>query len=312
MTERQQFINALAGEIAKQRVPPEKITAYNGLLNKYYDRLCAEPKMQNVDLLLYVERISAKIIPQLNAAEEEPEPDEDADMKIAGEEYNQPPKPEEIPVPIPKVQEEKPKTVFASEEDEFLAMAQDEENTKNMNPVIIKDIADTMPTQAVDAVTVNVPKPVWEPEIKEMHTEPAIKTPVRGTAKFWGIFVLTLPLTIPLMLAVFALVALGWGVLAGLLAAGIAGMAVAAAGGAALSLVGFIYGVILLFSEATVGVYEIGLGLICAGTGMIVGILFYNFSIRLMPLIMKKAAKLMKKLFSKIGELFDDMKRRVA
>ena len=83
-----------------------------------------------------------------------------------------------------------------------------------------------------------------------------------------------------------------------------------AAVGAAASLTGIIYGIIKLFSVSSIGIYEIGFGIIIAGVTMICGILLYNASVRLMPWLFRKTAELFKYAFSKVKPYIREYKRR--
>ena len=48
-----------------------------------------------------------------------------------------------------------------------------------------------------------------------------------------------------------------------------------------------------------IGLFEIGLGVIVSGSVLLVGILVYNFAMRLIPYAMKQLARLFKFAFSK-------------
>jgi len=80
--------------------------------------------------------------------------------------------------------------------------------------------------------------------------------------------------------------------------------------GAAASLTGIIYGVIVSFTTPAIGIYEIGFGVIMIGITMIFGILSYNGAVRLMPWVFKKTGILFRFTWSKIKPLILAYKRR--
>ena len=82
------------------------------------------------------------------------------------------------------------------------------------------------------------------------------------------------------------------------------------AAGAAASLTGIVYGVIVSFTTPSIGVYEIGFGVIMIGITMIFGILSYNGAVRLMPWVFKKTGILFRFTWSKVKPLILAYKRR--
>ncbi len=108
------------------------------------------------------------------------------------------------------------------------------------------------------------------------------------------------PFVLALALVVVALYIFFWVALALLLIFSIAGLIVFVAAGCCISLIGIVYGVIQLVAGATpIGLFEIGLGVIVSGSVLLVGILVYNFAMRLIPFAMKQLARLLKFAFSK-------------
>ncbi len=65
--------------------------------------------------------------------------------------------------------------------------------------------------------------------------------------------------------------------------------------GAALALVGIIYGATQVFSDATLaaGLYEIGQGIVIGGCTMFGGIVLYNFAVRFFPWLIKQTVHMM-------------------
>lgn len=108
------------------------------------------------------------------------------------------------------------------------------------------------------------------------------------------------PLVLALALMVVGLYIFFWIALALLLIFSIAGLIVFVAAGCCISLIGIVYGVIQLVAGATpIGLFEIGLGVIVIGSVLLIGVLVYNFAMRLIPFAMKQLARLFKFAFIK-------------
>lgn len=136
-----------------------------------------------------------------------------------------------------------------------------------------------------------------------------VEEPVRGGRMFWILFFISLPITLPLFVAVVAVFAAIWLGLAAVVIGTVAALVALVAGGAAVSLVGIVYGIIQLFVSVPVGLYEIGLGVIVAGTVMFAGILVYNFAVRLVPFLMRMLWKLFRLMLRQLKRLFNFLKK---
>lgn len=131
----------------------------------------------------------------------------------------------------------------------------------------------------------------------------------KGFYTFWLVFIFTLPITAILAAAFFGVFLGVFALLAGLIVGLIAGLIGIVAVGAGVSLVGIIFGVTQLFTFASAGVYEIGLGIIVIGVVMFVSILIYNIAIHFLPWVMRKVGVLLKFTCGKIRELFLNIRR---
>ena len=128
--------------------------------------------------------------------------------------------------------------------------------------------------------------PLWDEEVTRQGFVPLTG---RGKAVFWTSVVLTLPLTVTfsaLLLFIFvlcfltvcALIAASFLLIGGEVVAGTAGF-----------LVGVIYGIIqICTTSAGIGIYEIGLGIICAGAALALGVLTYYLATRGLPYILRQ------------------------
>ena len=111
---------------------------------------------------------------------------------------------------------------------------------------------------------------------------------------FWVIFAIAVPIVAALALVVVGLYVAFWIALALLMIGLIAGLIVFVFGGALIAIIGVIYGIIMLIKGvAPVGLFEIGLGVTVGAVVLFVGILVYNFAVRLIPYGMKMLAKLL-------------------
>ncbi|MBO5648998.1 MAG: hypothetical protein J6S76_03695, partial [Clostridia bacterium] len=109
-----------------------------------------------------------------------------------------------------------------------------------------------------------------------------------GVRRFRLIFWISLPFVIALLLA-YAAVAIG--LIAGmalLVACAVAALVAWVAVGALVALIGIIYGVSQIFLVMPIGLFELGIGVATIGVTMLVGILLYNFAVRLLPYLIRK------------------------
>jgi outer membrane biosynthesis protein TonB len=127
-----------------------------------------------------------------------------------------------------------------------------------------------------------------------------------------AILVVTIPLAIAL-LGISLVLYLGfWVVLALAMIACIAVLVVFVTAGAAISLVGIVYGVVqLITGQVPVGMFEVGLGIIIGSATMFVGILVYNFAVRFIPFGMKLLAKLFRAGFRAVRSGYQSLKGAV-
>lgn len=128
--------------------------------------------------------------------------------------------------------------------------------------------------------------PLWEEEVTRQGFVPLTS---RGKAVFWTSVILTLPLTatfcalllfifVLCFLTVCALIAASFLLIGGEVVAGTAGF-----------LVGVIYGIIQICTTSVgIGIYEIGLGIICTGAALALGVLTYYLATRGLPYILRQ------------------------
>ncbi len=151
----------------------------------------------------------------------------------------------------------------------------------------------------------SVPNPMPYTTVYEEHSASP-----RGKLMLVLISVLTSPLWCISGILFFAPFAVLLAIEAIVTAVFIALLAGGSAAGAAASLTGIIYGIIVSFTTPSIGIYEIGFGIIMIGITMIFGILSYNGAVRLMPWIFRKTGVLFRFTWSKVKPLVLAYKRR--
>ncbi len=149
-----------------------------------------------------------------------------------------------------------------------------------------------------------VDDPDFSPEIEDNYQDG------RSRALFWAILIVCIPFLAFLAIVCVAIYLLFWLVLALLMIFIIAGLIAFVAAGAAVSIIGIVYGVIQVIKGLTpVGLFEIGLGIVVAACTAFIGILIYNVAVRLIPFAMKMLAKLLGLVFRRTKEGFAAVRR---
>ncbi len=156
-------------------------------------------------------------------------------------------------------------------------------------------------------------KPSPSVERVSAHQDNVILTKVparKRTSMFILITAVSSPLWLLAALILFVPFALLFAVESAIVATLVCLLAAFAALGTAASLTGIVYGIIQTFSVPSVGLYEIGFGIIVGGVTLILGILIYNAAVRFMPWLFKKTGALLKFILFKLKPLLIKYKRR--
>ena len=143
---------------------------------------------------------------------------------------------------------------------------------------------------------------------KTKKIKPA-KEKVKGTPLFWTLFILTLPITLPLFLTVCSFFGVLYVAVTALIAALAAAMIAVVACGTALALIGIIYGATQCFKNLPIGLFEIGVGVALGGVTMLVAVLLYNLAIRYVPKLYKLVSRFGGWVFGGIGQLYTNIKK---
>lgn len=132
---------------------------------------------------------------------------------------------------------------------------------------------------------------------------------VKGSPLFWTLFILTLPITVPLFLTVCAVFGVLYVAVTALIVAFAGAMIGVVACGTALALVGIIYGATQCFKALPIGLFEIGVGIALGGVTMLVSVLLYNIAIRYIPRLYKLVSRFGGWVFGGIGQLYNNLKK---
>lgn len=132
---------------------------------------------------------------------------------------------------------------------------------------------------------------------------------VKGSPLFWLLFILTLPITLPIILVICSLFGVAYVAVTALVVTFALAMVACVAVGTALALVGIIYGVTECFGSLPIGLFEIGVGIAIGGVTMLVSVLLYNIAIRWIPKLYKLISRFAAFVFGKIGELYTNIKK---
>lgn len=136
--------------------------------------------------------------------------------------------------------------------------------------------------------------PVQEREEHSLWEEESTRqgfVPLTGRSKaiFWGSVILTLPLTVTLCALLLFIFVLCFVTVCVLIAASFLLIGGEVVAGTAGLLVGVIYGIIqICTTSAGIGIYEIGLGIICGGAALALGVLTYHLAVQGLPYILRQ------------------------
>ena len=305
MTDKHSFLGRLKDRLISKGVSEADAEPYLLQFDKYYDRMVNDD-LATAETLLDIESIADNIASQVKERYEEI--DRLAAMSMAPKEADDEQIPEDIPASEEALAEELSEDSLPTMEAQIPAVVLDDEDygileEDDAEPVVYEDYGDEFSVgEAVDELSdssTRLPDYVEPEKIQE-------------SKMFWVLFAASLPVTLPLAIIVLLIFGVMWGALAVVTAAAVAVLIGAVCAGTAVSLVGIIYGIVRLGEAVPVGVYEIGVGIVIAGVTTCVGILIYNFAVRLMPILFKLVSKLFKYTVNRLKELFNYLRKESA
>lgn len=151
------------------------------------------------------------------------------------------------------------------------------------------------------------PVNVTSNSIKNAPIDP--ETLEKNRRKFWLLFALTLPITAIVLAITGAAFALTFFIIAVAILISVGVLILITAGGTVISVLGLIFGVSQMMSNLPVGLYESGIAICVGSIALFVGILVYNFAVRLMPFTAKWLLIFMKFIGRKYRELYIYLKK---
>ena len=142
-------------------------------------------------------------------------------------------------------------------------------------------------------------------------TVPDEETIKKNRTKFWIIFAATLPITVSILVATAGIFALIFFAIAILIILAVAALVAVTTVGTLLSLFGLIFGAAQMLASLPIGLYECGLAIMIGSGAMFVGILIYNFAVRLLPFAAHWLLVFMRYVYKKYRQLFVFVKKEV-
>lgn len=300
MTDKHSFLGRLKERLIAKGVSEADAAPYLSQFDKYYDRMASDD-LATAETLLDIESIADNITSQVKERYEEID-------RLAAMSMSTPiVAPEDMPTmeaQIPAVTDD----IIEDVEEYEVFEDTDQDELVPYEDYAIEEIAGE--SEAV---------PAEAEEITEYTEESSTRLPdyvepekIQESKMFWLLFAVSLPVTLPLALIVLLIFGVMWGGLAAVTAGAVLALIGAVCAGTAVSLVGIIYGIAQFKEAIPVGLYEVGIGIVAAGITLCVGILIYNFAVRLMPKLFKLVTKLFKYTMKRLKELFNYLRKESA
>lgn len=131
----------------------------------------------------------------------------------------------------------------------------------------------------------------------------------KNRKKFWIIFAATSPITAALLAATAVAFALAFFAIAVIILIAVGALVFITAAGTIVSIFGLIFGASQMINSVPVGLYECGVSVMIAAVAIFVGILVYNFAVRLMPYAAKWLLVFLRYVARKYRELYVYLKK---
>lgn len=216
------------------------------------------------------------------------------------------PLPEEIELDLSNEESEIPEEETVFEPDQFFYEFASIDNEPEFVSSVIEDNAETVTgthtfSASDEELHINAGK---LRKIDKSRRSVAIDRNIKGSPLFWILFIVTIPLTLPVFAALWAVVGLIYASISAIMVAFVLVMIGIVAIGTALTLVGLIFGIYKIFSQFPIGLFEIGLAVAIGGATMLVSILIYNLVVRLMPKLFPFVSRLAVYIWTKIVDLY--------
>lgn len=317
MSEKQLFLDKLRAALIERDISDSDIQPYIERFDRFYDRMVSDPENTKNGLLDDIDRIADNIAEQVSERYDEINrlaertltvdrvkdvPDQPPQNSVGAEENRsgeQPGRQPETSTSADADNQPKPGNAHSGAPGNLPADQKNAPDSFGNASGTFNEMAEAYDDVFPDGKSNRPPEYIDE--------EPSPNSTI-----FWVLFAVSLPLTLPLALIGLAFFAGVWVGFLGLIIGAVALLIGSAAVGTALALVGIIYGISQLFSVVPVGMYELGLGVMIGSATMFVGILLYNFAIRLMPVIMRLWGRFFRFVCAKLRLLFGFLRKECA
>ena len=302
MNDKQRFLDELSAALSERGISDADIAPYIEQFDRFYDRMLSD-NAQTAGVLGDVEGIADNIAAQVSdkydainrLAEKTMTVDAVSDTDFQTEEFD-------ADYDLPTAE-----TDIVSADDGYDDEYEELTEETDVPPLVSAEMLEGMESEethfetAEEDFTGSTRLPDYIPDEE-----------IPNSKMFWILFGVSLPITVPLALLAVGVFAAAWTALGALIVGAIAALAAAVAVGTGLSLVGIIYGAVQMFTSIPVGLYEIGAGIIVAGAVMFIGILLYNFAVRLVPILIKQVWRLFRYLLGRLKKLFNFLRKESA
>lgn len=294
MNDKQSFLEKLTAALIDRGISEADIAPYVEQFDRFYDRMRNDDAKTSgalADVEGIADNIAAQVSDRYDAINRLAERTMAVDAVTDDADYADAVEIDDTDMPTAEAE------IVELTDDEEYEIVEDAEEMS----LIPAEMLDEIEPEAVDEITESTRLPDYIPEEE-----------IPNSKMFWILFGVSLPITVPLALVVLGIFGLMWGALVGIIVGAIATLAVVVTAGTAVSLVGIIYGVVQLFTSVATGLYEIGIGIVVAGIVLALGILLYNFAVRLVPILIKLVWKLFKYVLGRLKELFNYLRKESA
>lgn len=294
MNDKQSFLEKLTAALTDRGISEADIAPYIEQFDRFYDRMLNDDAKTSgalADVDGIADNIAAQVSDRYDAINRLAERTMAVDAVTDDADYENAVEIDDTDMPTAEAE-----IVELTDDEEYEIVEEAEEMA-----LIPAEMLDEIEPEAADEITESTRLPDYIPEEE-----------IPNSKMFWILFGVSLPITVPLALVVLGIFGLMWGALVGIIVGAIATLAAVVTAGTAVALVGIIYGVVQLFTSVATGVYEIGIGIVIAGIVLALGILLYNFAVRLVPILIKLVWKLFKYVFGRLKELFNYLRKESA
>ena len=287
--DKQTFYSELSSRLVTLGIPDDFISRHIAQFDAHFngkneDEIAAEiSKLGDLDkVAARIKKMTDKVINEANIEQEATNTENASSVTVSEPSPN-------IKAPAKAVKENEAKQPISSsapDQDEFVRIASKEDHIHIKPENTVQERINTISNAPIDPEELS-----------------------RNRKKFWTWFAIALPLiAIVIGLTAFAF-AFAFFMLAMMILISIGLLVFITAGGTVMSVMGLIFGVSQMLSSVPVGLYECGVAICIGAIALFVGILIYNFAVRLMPFAAKQLLVFVKYVIKKYREIYIYIKK---